>query len=79
MSQPPPFVLPPDGPRSRVRAVLAGAGRQRVAVAVLEAMLAPYRGGGLLTVLQPFVPAAATTRVLGRTSMLAVSRIWRMR
>ena len=35
MSQPPPFVLPPDGPRSRVRSVLAGAGRQRVAVAVL--------------------------------------------
>jgi competence protein ComEA len=35
MSQPPPFVLPPDGPRARVRAVLAGAGRQRVAVALL--------------------------------------------
>jgi competence protein ComEA len=35
MSQPPPFVLPPAGPGSRVRALLAGAGRQRVAVAVL--------------------------------------------
>jgi competence protein ComEA len=35
MSQPPPFVLPPDGPGSRVRALLAGAGRQRVAVALL--------------------------------------------
>jgi competence protein ComEA len=35
MSQPPPFVLPPAGPGSRVRAVLAGAGRQRVAVAAL--------------------------------------------
>jgi competence protein ComEA len=35
MSQPPPFLLPPDGPRARVRAVLAGAGRQRVAVALL--------------------------------------------
>jgi competence protein ComEA len=35
MSQPPPFVLPPDGPVSRVRALLAGAGRQRVAVALL--------------------------------------------
>jgi competence protein ComEA len=34
MSQPP-FVLPPDGPGSRVRAVLTGAGRQRVAVALL--------------------------------------------
>jgi competence protein ComEA len=35
MSQLPPFVLPPDDRRARVRAVLAGAGRQRVAVAVL--------------------------------------------
>jgi competence protein ComEA len=35
MSQPPPFVLPPDGPGSRVRALLVGAGRQRVAVALL--------------------------------------------
>jgi competence protein ComEA len=35
MSQPPPFLLPPDGPWSRARALLAGAGRQRVAVALL--------------------------------------------
>jgi competence protein ComEA len=35
MSQPPPFVLPPDGPGARARALLAGAGRQRVAVALL--------------------------------------------
>jgi competence protein ComEA len=35
MSQPPPFVLPPEVPVSRVRALLAGAGRQRVAVALL--------------------------------------------
>ena len=35
MSQPPPFVLPPDGPGSRVRALFAGAGRQRVAVGLL--------------------------------------------
>jgi competence protein ComEA len=35
MSQLPPFVLPPEGRLARVRAVLAGAGRQRVAVAVL--------------------------------------------
>jgi competence protein ComEA len=34
MSQPP-FLLPPQGPRARVRAVLTGAGRQRVAVALL--------------------------------------------
>jgi competence protein ComEA len=35
MSQPPPFVLPPEGLGSRVRALLVGAARQRVAVAVL--------------------------------------------
>src|SRR5512133_2443198 len=46
MSQPPPFVLPPDGPRARVRAVLAGAGRQRVAVAVLA--LAALVGAGVV-------------------------------
>jgi competence protein ComEA len=41
MSQPPPFLLPPERPRARVGALLAGAGRQRVAVAllVLAAML----------------------------------------
>jgi hypothetical protein len=32
----------------------------RVAVAVIEAMLAPYRGGGRLTVLQPYRPVAAS-------------------
>ena len=31
----------------------------RVGLAVLEAMLAPYRGGGKLTVLQPYVPVSA--------------------
>ena len=35
MSQPPPFVLPPGGRGAQVRALLAGAGRQRVAVALL--------------------------------------------
>ncbi|MFC7533869.1 FAD-dependent oxidoreductase [Actinoplanes sp. GCM10030250] len=42
----------------------------RVAVAVIEAMLAPYRGSGRLTVLQPAVPVAAHTdgdRVTGVT------------
>lgn len=43
---PPPFVLPPDGPGARVRALLAGAGRQRVAVALLA--LAALAGGGLV-------------------------------
>ena len=56
MSQPPPFVLPPDGPGSRVRAVLAGAGRQRVAVALLA--LAALVGGG-------FIWVRATPRVAG--------------
>ncbi|MEV4776222.1 FAD-dependent oxidoreductase [Microbacterium sp. LWH12-1.2] len=32
----------------------------RVAVAVLDALLAPYRASGLLTVLQPALPVAAT-------------------
>ncbi|MEE3917726.1 FAD-dependent oxidoreductase [Micromonospora sp. BRA006-A] len=42
----------------------------RVAVAVLEQMLAPYRGSGRLTVLQPYRPVAAETdgdRVTGVT------------
>jgi competence protein ComEA len=56
MSQPPPFVLPPDGPRSRVRAVLAGAGRQRLAVALLA--LAALVGAGI-------VWARATPRLAG--------------
>ncbi|MFC0506783.1 FAD-dependent oxidoreductase [Micromonospora costi] len=42
----------------------------RVAVAVLEGMLAPYRGSGRLTVLQPYRPVAVATdgdRVVGVT------------
>lgn len=42
----------------------------RVAVAVIEAMLAPYRGSGRLTVLQPYRPVAADVdgdRVVGVT------------
>jgi competence protein ComEA len=46
MSQPPPFVLPPEGRGKRVRAVLAGAGRQRVAVALLA--LAALLGAGVV-------------------------------
>jgi len=46
MSQPPPFVLPPDRPRARVRAMLAGAGRQRVAVALLA--LVALLGAGVV-------------------------------
>ena len=56
MSPPPPFVLPPDRPRVRVRAVLAGAGRQRVAVALLA--LAALLGAGA-------VWARATPRLAG--------------
>jgi competence protein ComEA len=59
MSQPPPFVLPPDGLGSRVRALLAGAGRQRVAVALLA--LAALVGGGL-------VWARAAPRLAGPTA-----------
>ena len=46
MSGPPPFVLPPGGRGARVRAVLAGAGRQRVAVALLA--LAALGGTGVV-------------------------------
>ena len=56
MSQPPPFVLPPEGRGARVRGVLAGAGRQRVAVALLA--LAALLGTGI-------VWARATPRLAG--------------
>jgi competence protein ComEA len=59
MSQPPPFLLPPEGPRARVRAVLAGAGRQRVAVALLA--LAALVAAGV-------VWARATPRLDGSTA-----------
>jgi competence protein ComEA len=43
-SSPPPFVLPPDGWRGRLERLLGGAGRQRVAIAVI-ALLALAAGG----------------------------------
>ena len=55
---PPPFVLPPDGPGARVRALLAGAGRQRVAVALLA--LAALAGGGLVWARATPQPTGAT-------------------
>jgi competence protein ComEA len=55
MSQPP-FVLPPAGRGPRIRAVLAGAGRQRVAVTLLA--LAALLGAGI-------VWARATPRLAG--------------
>ena len=45
---PPPFVLPPGGPGSWVRALLAGAGRQRVAVGLL--VLVALAGAGVVWV-----------------------------
>ena len=59
MSQPPPFLLPPDGRGWRVRARLAGAGRQRVAVALLA--LAALLVAG-------FVWVRASPRLLGPTA-----------
>jgi competence protein ComEA len=56
MPEPPPFVLPPDGRGARFRALLAGAGRQRGAVAVLA--LAALLGAGV-------VWARATPRLAG--------------
>jgi competence protein ComEA len=57
MSQPPPFILPPEGRGARVRAVLAGAGRQRAAVALLA--LTALLGAGV-------VWARATPRPVGQ-------------
>jgi hypothetical protein len=56
-------------PRARARPDLNPGGghvsklchEPRVAVAVIEAMLAPYRGSGRLRVLQPYRPIAAST------------------
>jgi competence protein ComEA len=59
MPQPPPFVLPPDGLGSRVRALLAGAGRQRVAIALLA--LAALVGGGFVWARAPPHLAGTTT------------------
>ena len=61
--------LPADRARAGVaraqpgrRAASAGCATSRGSrVAVIEAMLAPYRGGGRLTVLQPYRPVAAET------------------
>jgi competence protein ComEA len=61
MSQPPPFVLPPDGPVSRVRALLAGAGRQRVAVALL-ALAALVAAGVVWVRATPHLAGPATGR-----------------
>jgi competence protein ComEA len=58
MSQPPPFVLPPDGPAARFRALLTGAGRQRAAVAVLA--LAALLGAGAVWVRATPRPAGPT-------------------
>jgi competence protein ComEA len=60
MPQPPPFVLPPDGRPAWVRSVLAGAGRQRAAVALLA--LAALLGAGAVWVRatpRPVGPPAA--------------------
>jgi competence protein ComEA len=59
MSPPPPFVLPPDGSRARVRALLSGAGRQRVAVALL-ALVALLAAGAVWARAAPRLDGAAT-------------------
>jgi competence protein ComEA len=60
VAAPPPFVLPPDGARARLGALLAGAGRQRAAVAVL-ALAAVLAAGAVwvLAVPRPGAPADA--------------------
>jgi competence protein ComEA len=60
VAAPPPFVLPPDGARARLGALLAGAGRQRTAVAVL-ALAAVLAAGAVWAhaVPRPGAPADA--------------------
>jgi competence protein ComEA len=60
VAAPPPFVLPPDSARARLGALLAGAGRQRTAVAVL-ALAAVLAAGAVwtLAVPRPGAPADA--------------------
>jgi competence protein ComEA len=65
MSAPPPFVLPPDGVRARLTALLAGAGRQRTIMAVLA--LAAVLGAGAVwmraapQLAEPVGPGAAAS------------------
>jgi competence protein ComEA len=74
MSQPPPFVLPPDGPVSRVRALLAGAGRQRIAVALL-ALGALLAAGVVWVRATPHLSGPATGRDAATSAAQTLPRV----
>jgi competence protein ComEA len=74
MSQPPPFVLPPDGPATRARALLAGAGRQRVAVAVL-ALVARLAAGVVWARATPDPAGPATGEDAARSPAQTLPRV----
>jgi competence protein ComEA len=91
MPDPPPFVLPPDGVRARLGALLAGAGRQRAAVAVLAlaAVLAagavwlraaprptgPAEGPGAATAAQTLPRAGRGEAATGRVAVHVAGRV----
>src|SRR5213083_515061 len=91
MAAPPPFVLPPDGPRARLRALLAGAGRQRTAVAALALVAlvgagavwsraaprpdGPVEGPGAATAAQTLPRAARGAASPGRVAVHVAGRV----
>jgi competence protein ComEA len=91
MSAPPPFVLPPDGVRARLGALLAGAGRQRAAVAVLALaavlgagavwtraaprLTAPVEGPGAATAAQTLPRAVRGEAAAGRVAVHVAGRV----
>jgi hypothetical protein len=91
MSAPPPFVLPPDGVRARLGALLAGAGRQRAAVAVLALaavlgagavwtraaprLTGPVEGPGAATAAQTLPRAARGEAAAGRVAVHVAGRV----
>jgi competence protein ComEA len=91
MSAPPPFVLPPDGVRARLGALLAGAGRQRAAVAVLALaavlgagavwtraaprLTGPVEGPGAATAAQTLPRAVRGEAAAGRVAVHVAGRV----
>jgi competence protein ComEA len=93
MPDPPPFVLPPDGVRARLGALLAGAGRQRAAVAVLALaavvgagavwlraaprLTGPAEGPGAATAAQTLPRAVRGEAAAGRVAVHVAGRVRR--
>jgi competence protein ComEA len=91
MPDPPPFVLPPDGVRARLGALLASAGRQRTAVAVLalaavlgagavwlraaRRLTGPAEGPGAATAAQTLPRAVRGEAAAGRVAVHVAGRV----